>query len=207
MRSGATRREGHRSIRRKMIIEIATAMFLKQGYAATTMSDVASKLGGSKGTLWSHFRSKEELFTVVVEESYHAFRSEIEHCLRADPVNNLHVFADKFVSKITSYNSILLHRLLASEASHFPQFEQIFVDMAVSPAQRILIKFFTEEMAIGRMRQADPGQAALELISMLQRPMLIMIWNAEQMMDNQQRDHYTSCAIDTFLRAYLPSRV
>src|SRR5580700_4999784 len=54
--------------RRRAIMQVARAAFLARGYAATSMSEIAAKLGGSKGTLYNYFRSKEELFEALMAE-------------------------------------------------------------------------------------------------------------------------------------------
>src|SRR3546814_18750006 len=58
-RRQARRDENHARKRRK-ILEIAGRHFLDHGYAAATMSAIASELGGSKTTLWDHFPSKQD---------------------------------------------------------------------------------------------------------------------------------------------------
>src|ERR1700722_19260332 len=55
--------------KRRAIIEVAREAFLARGYAATSMSEIAAKLGGSKGTLYNYFRSKEELFSAFIAET------------------------------------------------------------------------------------------------------------------------------------------
>src|ERR1700731_2894878 len=52
--------------KRRAIIAVAREVFLAQGYAATSMSEIAARLGGSKGTLYNYFRSKEELFAAFM---------------------------------------------------------------------------------------------------------------------------------------------
>src|SRR5579871_4719106 len=54
--------------RRRAILEVGREVFLAQGYAAASMSEIAAKLGGSKGTLYNYFRSKEELFGALMTE-------------------------------------------------------------------------------------------------------------------------------------------
>src|SRR5579862_2413366 len=62
--------EGQRSdARRRAILEVGREVFLAQGYAATSMSEIAAKLGGSKGTLYNYFRSKEELFSAFITDT------------------------------------------------------------------------------------------------------------------------------------------
>ena len=50
------------------MLEIARAAFLREGYAAASMSEIAAKVGGSKATLYSYFPSKKDLFAAVIEE-------------------------------------------------------------------------------------------------------------------------------------------
>ena len=40
------------------MLDIARAAFLREGYAAASMSEIAAKVGGSKATLYSYFPSK-----------------------------------------------------------------------------------------------------------------------------------------------------
>jgi AcrR family transcriptional regulator len=51
-----------RDAKRDTIIEVARQVFFEEGYAAASMSTIAARLGGSKGTLYNYFKSKEELF-------------------------------------------------------------------------------------------------------------------------------------------------
>src|SRR5579871_1168537 len=55
--------------RRRAILEVGREVFLAQGYAAASMSEIAAKLGGSKGTLYNYFRSKEELFSAFIADT------------------------------------------------------------------------------------------------------------------------------------------
>ena len=57
-----------RDFRRAAILAVARTAFFAHGYGATSMSAIAATLGGSKTTLWSHFRSKEALFAAVIDD-------------------------------------------------------------------------------------------------------------------------------------------
>ncbi len=46
----------------------AAALFVQKGYAAVTVSEVCQAAGVSKGSLYHHFPSKDELFLHVVED-------------------------------------------------------------------------------------------------------------------------------------------
>ena len=55
-------------MRRRAILDVAGDAFRQDGYAATSRSSIAARLGGSKGTLYNYFRSKEELFAAFMED-------------------------------------------------------------------------------------------------------------------------------------------
>lgn len=42
-------------------------LFMKQGYYATSISDIAKKAGISKGLLYNYYKGKEELLSEMVE--------------------------------------------------------------------------------------------------------------------------------------------
>ena len=56
-----------RTERRRLIEDAATELFARQGYAATTMDDIARSAGVTKPMLYRHFESKRELCTALLE--------------------------------------------------------------------------------------------------------------------------------------------
>ena len=51
--------------RLEQLVEVATRVFIEQGYAKTQMADVATALGVAKGTVYLYVESKEALFDIV----------------------------------------------------------------------------------------------------------------------------------------------
>ncbi|MBO0822524.1 MAG: TetR/AcrR family transcriptional regulator [Actinobacteria bacterium] len=60
--------EAARTARRDQIIAAGLACFARSGYHATTMADVASQAGVSKGTPYLYFESKQALFVALAEQ-------------------------------------------------------------------------------------------------------------------------------------------
>ena len=58
---------------RQRILDIATSLFADRGYAATSLSDIAERLGTSKAALYYHFRSKGAILEALVAEPLAAF--------------------------------------------------------------------------------------------------------------------------------------
>jgi AcrR family transcriptional regulator len=58
-------RTSHRALLRAEILTTAAELFGARGYRATTLEELARRLGISKKTLYGHFRSKEELLAAI----------------------------------------------------------------------------------------------------------------------------------------------
>ena len=54
---------------KEMILEEALKQFSRKGYDGTSMSDIAEPLGISKAALYKHYKSKQEIFEKIIEES------------------------------------------------------------------------------------------------------------------------------------------
>jgi len=54
--------------RRTEIIRAAKNLFAKKGYSATSMDEIAEKVGITKASLYYFFESKERIFAEIIEE-------------------------------------------------------------------------------------------------------------------------------------------
>jgi len=52
--------------RRKLILSTATDLFLRNGFSRVTLDDIAAAIEFSKGTIYNHFGSKEEIYASVL---------------------------------------------------------------------------------------------------------------------------------------------
>lgn len=200
-----SRREERQRLRRETILDVAAQSFLENGYAGTTMSAIAATLGGSKGTLWSYFPSKEQLFAAVIERVSNAFREELTVILNpADEVAlALERFCAEFVRKVTSPEAIALNRLVMGETARFAEVGRIFHESAPRLTRDLLATFLSSAMARGLLRAGDPLSAAQHLTSLCmsgchQRLMLGLI----DRVDAEMIGRDVSNALDTFLRGY-----
>jgi AcrR family transcriptional regulator len=60
---------------RDKLVETATTLFLRDGYAATSLEKVADEAGYSKGAVYSNFKNKDQLCLAVVD----AIRADQAH--------------------------------------------------------------------------------------------------------------------------------
>ena len=162
------RREARKAERRAAIIAIATVHFLEQGYDRTSMSAIVEEMGGSKGTLWSYFASKEELFAAVLDEATASFRETMLATL--DPAGDLVAvltgLAEKFIVRITDPDGVALQRLIIGEAERFPEIGRIFYDRAPAVSRVLLSNYIAGQMDAGVLRRDDEIEAANLLLDL-----------------------------------------
>ena len=198
------KREARKEERREAILAIAKRVFLDQGYSGASMSAISAELGGSKGTLWSYFPSKEELFAAVLDDATKDYRGQLADVLKPGEDVRAAVlqFCRGFIAKISSPDGLRLHRLIASEVSRFPEIGDIFYRRAPVPTQQLLASFFERAMDAGTLRRADPLFAARVLASLCLGVQQRMLWGQD--LSAAERDHEAAQMAEVFLRAFAP---
>ncbi|TMW71152.1 TetR/AcrR family transcriptional regulator [Alteribacter natronophilus] len=63
---------------KKLIEDRATKLFEIKGYAATSMADIKTETQLSKGTIYYHFKNKEELYLYCIKQALNRFINEWE---------------------------------------------------------------------------------------------------------------------------------
>lgn len=66
---------------REKILAGADRLFQKYGLAKTTMEDIAKEAGKGKSTLYYYFKSKEEIFDVIIRNEKEAFFETIQNAI------------------------------------------------------------------------------------------------------------------------------
>ncbi|WP_267397188.1 MULTISPECIES: TetR/AcrR family transcriptional regulator [unclassified Sphingomonas] len=200
-----SRRDARKFDRRQAIIEAARHSFLEHGYAGTSMSALVKTLGGSKGTLWSYFPSKEELFGAVIEQVSAAFRAELANVLatRGELETVLAAFCRTFMRKISAPESLETWRLVVAESGRFPEVGQIFYQQAARHTREALTRFLEPYIAEGRLRQARPDHMAERLIDLCVGPQTRRLWGVEAHLASSAAEDADEI-VQLFLRAYAP---
>lgn len=100
---------------RQEILRTAARLFHRRGYDATSMNDVAAALKFSKGGLYHHFRSKDEILFSLMEQAMKITQERvIEPVLKvSDPEQRLRDLIRRHVEVVLSPRdreiSIMLH--------------------------------------------------------------------------------------------------
>jgi AcrR family transcriptional regulator len=109
--------------RRQAILEAALDVFAAEGFAAAKLDDVADKAGVAKGTIYLHFKDKQDLFEQMVREAVVPVIARLEELaklphLPADTV--LQAMFQVFRTQVLGTRRKDLLRLIVTEGPRFP---------------------------------------------------------------------------------------
>lgn len=117
---------GRTARKRRAALEAATDLFLTQGYAGTSMDQVAARAAISKQTVYKQFASKEALFVEIVGGMTGAAGDEVQREIadmgeRDDPERQLLAYAERQLIVVLTPRLMQLRRLVIGEAARFPE--------------------------------------------------------------------------------------
>lgn len=98
----------------KKILEVATQLFLKQGYDNTSMQDIVRALGMSKGAVYHHFKSKEDLFEQAVI-AYYSQEDWFQEIIEDTTKNGLQKLRSMFLHEMSDEKKLSVDQLYFSQ--------------------------------------------------------------------------------------------
>jgi AcrR family transcriptional regulator len=78
-----------RSLREERILDAVTALLVRWGYRKTTIDDVAREAGVGKGTIYLHWKDKNELFRAAIWREQQRYIVETQRRIAADTEGGL----------------------------------------------------------------------------------------------------------------------
>jgi AcrR family transcriptional regulator len=95
-----SRREMYSEATRAALLEEATALFARRGYAGTSLEDVASASQVTRGAVYHHFASKQALFEAVLDAQEERATAEVMAAATAeDPWDAAMLALDAFLDQ------------------------------------------------------------------------------------------------------------
>ncbi|WP_338130434.1 TetR/AcrR family transcriptional regulator [Cohnella ginsengisoli] len=123
--------------RRKQVLEAASRSFAAFGYKATTMDQVAKAAGVGKGTIYTFFANKEELFEQIVKDLIAELKSVAERTL--DPALP---FADnllRILQQVLAYRD--RHGLVVKLSQEVKEFGTPMANGGLATVERSIIDY------------------------------------------------------------------
>jgi len=74
-----------RKLREERLLDAATRLLVRWGYRKTTLDDVAREAGVGKGTIYLHWKDKNDLFHAALWREQQRYSDELQRRIAADP--------------------------------------------------------------------------------------------------------------------------
>ena len=82
---GQIEERSKREQRGDRILDAAAALMLRWGYNKTTIDDIARLAGVAKGTIYLHWKTREDLFLALMKREYIRLVEDIQQRIASDP--------------------------------------------------------------------------------------------------------------------------
>lgn len=193
--------------RRRQIMDAALPLFAQRGFKGTTNRDIAESAKIAPGLIYWYFKSKEELFKSIVQESDVFIRLQLplETMSEVPPRQLLPLLARGIVRLSRESQSFEIMRIVVAETMHTPEesgrFEPLYRHF-VAP----LVGYFRAQISLNRLRQDDPVSMAQLFMTDLILFVLLNPLITNTIETPEQRDIRENECIrfvsDAFLRAF-----
>lgn len=182
------------------ILSAAQELFLKQGYEATTVEEIAARIGATKRTIYVRFNDKAQLFRAVVTRVLHARRPrlntigparELEDRLTDMGIAVLRYVLDPVVVSVS--------RVVTAEAYRFPELNQMIEEQAAQGLIPAVASMLQEEVVLGHLELQDIALATRLLLSLLTGLPAKDAGRGSRPLTNAERQRWVHGAVSLFL--------
>lgn len=126
----------------RAIIDAAYDLIVDQGYAATSMRQIADKAGLALGSIYNHFSSKDEVFRAILEDRHPFF--QIVPLLNSVEGETIEAFARNAAHTLIAelghhpeFLNLLLIEIVEFKGEHVPLVFEKMLPMILQLAQRL----------------------------------------------------------------------
>jgi len=137
--------------KQEAILQGAVRVFLRCGYAGTSMDQVAAEAGVSKQTIYTHFQDKEGLFTALMERmTIRRFQSVCQgRMLSGEPEVMLRQFAETYLMQIADREYVALLQLIIGESARFPELAKLYGCTVIQRGRSLMAEYFRHHPELG----------------------------------------------------------
>ncbi len=147
--------------RKALVMDVATALFVERGFAATSLVDIARGAGVATRTLYQHFGDKEAIFREVIFARDEGAALERPSVVPGDTLFTALERAGLYAYHVTyREKSIGLMRLMIAESTRFPEFMKSVAISIFARFRRNIEKVFERLEAAGLIPAGDHARSA-----------------------------------------------
>ncbi len=112
------------------VLDAAAGLFLRDGFAATSIEAISAKAGVSKRTLYARFPDKEAVFLAVAQRLIATWLAGFDAAMEGAPSLDAALLAAgrRMLGVALTPSALALHRLMVAEAGRFPELAEALRD-------------------------------------------------------------------------------
>jgi TetR/AcrR family transcriptional repressor of mexJK operon len=202
---------GRTARKRTAIVEAATGLFLRQGYADTSMDQVAALAAVSKQTVYKQFTDKEHLFrecVMGVSGTIDRFVADMTSTLRntTNLEDDLQALARRYVHAVMQPRILQLRRLVIGEGSRFAGLGRTYFEEGPQRVISELASSFKDLSDRGLLEVPDSWLAGNQFAYLVLSIPLdrALICGEAEVPRGEELDRIADGATRVFLAAYRP---
>jgi AcrR family transcriptional regulator len=162
-----TRRAALGETRRGQIVEAALRVWMRKGFDASPVDEIAREAGLAKGTLYLYFPTKESILEEIVRRySLLPDAAELTEALReVPPEQAIPLITERLYARLRERAPLI--GLFFREISLRPHDARVFVRSVILPVNQLFASYLDAFVARGVLRPLDTFVAARALVGML----------------------------------------
>jgi TetR/AcrR family fatty acid metabolism transcriptional regulator len=180
MKAGANRRKTAKtspSETRQRIVDAALAIAAEKGFEQATTAEIAKLASVSEGSIYNHFRTKDELLIHMVSEYSSMYLAALSEAISAenDPVKKIERLISFHINFFTQKGNIF-QVIYGKGPGAKVQMARI-IRVAIGPYVSLIEGIIREGIAQGNFRNVNPRIAASILLGGMQLTILQKFFN------------------------------
>jgi len=152
------------------ILTAALELFVKQGFSATKVSQVAKKAGVTPGTLYVYFENKDAILKAVVKmalDPIFEFGDNFLENYSGTPEELVHILVHKWWELMESEHVAGIPKLMTAEANNFPELADFYYKEVLSFAFDYIRRILRYGIERGKFQVTDVDLEAHIIMSSL----------------------------------------
>ncbi len=188
------------------ILDAATALFLTEGFGATSIEAVAERARISKRTFYHRFDGKAKLFEAVVHRLIERWRPSVEERLQAAGSfeDILRRAARQILTIALLPEALALHRIVIAESQRFPALARVMNDSGTKTGVDRIAALLEHGATTGTIRPIDYRFAAEQFLTMVLTVPRRRALGFGEALSPDELDTWAERTVELFLRGCQP---
>lgn len=177
----------------EQILHIATELFIERGYDKTTIQDILDQLKMSKGAIYHHFKSKEEILEAIISNRAEYVKELFNNLIRHTHAKNAKEKIKKIITALVADKTNHSIDIILSSQIKNPQFVVAGIQSSVLDDAKIISRIFMEGIADGSIQTDHPLECAEIFMLLLNIWLNPVLFNRDMQQTKQRLQVLRQC--------------